>query len=116
MIRIQITDGSDEFALGVDFIQVRNRDASTRELARIVRQAMRFAPVLVNEALTHTDLPQLDQIELYNSNSTSASIANWYLTDDRKEPKKFRIPASDSRATIPGSGKPGSTRARRCSG
>ncbi len=49
--------------------------------------------VLVNEALTHTDLPQLDSVELYNPNSTNVDIGNWYLTDDRTVPKKFRIPS-----------------------
>jgi hypothetical protein len=50
-------------------------------------------PVLVNEALTHTDLPQLDSVELYNPNSTNVDVGNWYLTDQRTVPKKFRIPA-----------------------
>jgi len=49
--------------------------------------------ILVNEALTHTDLPQLDSVELYNPNATNVNIGNWYLTDDRTVPQKFRIPA-----------------------
>jgi hypothetical protein len=49
--------------------------------------------VLVNEALTHTDLPQLDSIELYNPNPTNVDISNWYLTDQRTAPQKFRIPS-----------------------
>ncbi len=49
MIRIHITDGAGGFATGVDFIQVRNRDASARDLTRIVREAMQFAAVLVND-------------------------------------------------------------------
>jgi thiamine-phosphate pyrophosphorylase len=58
VIRIQITDGAalkDEAAwlsrlrCDVDFIQVREPDASARDLARLVRAAMRIAPVLVNE-------------------------------------------------------------------
>ncbi len=61
-------------------------------------------PVYINEALTHTDLPQVDSIELYNPNSSAVSIANWYLTDSRSQPLKFRIPAGDSRATIPAKG------------
>lgn len=61
-------------------------------------------PVWISEALTHTDLPQLDSIELYNPNQVAVSIAHWYLTDTRAEPFKFRIPASDSRATIPAGG------------
>src|SRR6266545_929315 len=60
--------------------------------------------VLINEALTHTDLPQLDSIELYNPNSTNVDVSNWYLTDQRTVPQKYRIPASDTRAHIPPGG------------
>jgi len=49
--------------------------------------------VLINEVLTHTDPPQLDTIELYNPNPTNVNIGNWYLTDSRTVPRKFRIPA-----------------------
>ena len=49
--------------------------------------------VLVNEALTHTDPPQLDSVELYNPNSAGVDVGNWYLTDRRSAPQKFRIPA-----------------------
>ena len=49
MIRIQIADGKAGFARSVDFIQVRDHAASARDLAGIVREAMRFAPVLVND-------------------------------------------------------------------
>ncbi|PYK02366.1 MAG: hypothetical protein DME23_01735 [Verrucomicrobia bacterium] len=49
--------------------------------------------VLINEALTHTDPPQVDSIELYNPNSMNVDIGNWYLTDQRAMPHKFRIPS-----------------------
>ena len=49
-------------------------------------------PVLVNEVLTHTDLPQLDSVELYNPASTNALVGGWYLTDDFFTPRKYRIP------------------------
>ena len=58
-------------------------------------------PVFVNEVLTHTDLPQLDSVELYNPNPTNVDISNWYLTDNRTVPQKFRIPAP---TTIPANG------------
>ena len=57
--------------------------------------------IWISEALTHTDLPQLDSIELYNPNSTEVNISNWYLTDQRAVPRKFRI---TSRAVIPAGG------------
>ena len=50
--------------------------------------------VWINEVLTHTDLPQLDSIELHNPNPDAADVSHWYLTDQRSVPKKFRIPAS----------------------
>jgi len=56
--------------------------------------AKNIPPILVNEALTHTDLPQLDSVELYNPNPTNVDISNWYLTDQRTQPQKFRIPSS----------------------
>jgi len=49
VIRIQIADGKAGFAYDVDFIQVRDHAASARDLAGIVRDAMKFAPVLVND-------------------------------------------------------------------
>jgi hypothetical protein len=49
--------------------------------------------IVVNEVLAHTDPPELDSIELFNSGSTPADISGWFLTDDRTHPKKFRIPA-----------------------
>ena len=48
--------------------------------------------VVINEALTHTDLPQLDSIELYNPTATAADVGGWFLTDDLNTPRKFRIP------------------------
>ena len=49
-------------------------------------------PVLINEALTHTELPDVDAIELFNPNSVDADVSGWFLTDDPAQPKKFRIP------------------------
>ena len=50
------------------------------------------APILVTEVLTHTDLPAVDQIELYNPTGDTVSLAGWWLTDDKFTPKKFLIP------------------------
>ena len=49
-------------------------------------------PVLVNEALTHTDFPAVDWIELHNPNATAVNLGGWFLSDDGAAPKKFRIP------------------------
>jgi hypothetical protein len=48
--------------------------------------------IVVNEALTHTDPPLLDYIELYNPTDAPVDIGGWYLTDNPGTPTKFRIP------------------------
>jgi len=58
--------------------------------------------VLVNEALTHTDLPQRDAVELYNSSAQTADIRGWLLTDDLSEPKKAKIPDDAAFILAPG--------------
>ncbi len=52
--------------------------------------------VQVNEILSHTDLPELDAVELFNPGSEAADISGWYLTDDRGKPRKYRFPAGTS--------------------
>jgi len=49
-------------------------------------------PVCVNEALTHTDPPQSDTIELHNPSSAPADVSGWHLTDDFTVPAKYRFP------------------------
>lgn len=63
--------------------------------------ATAFPQVVVSEALTHSDLPVVDTIELQNLSGVTADISNWYLSDDRLDAKKFRIPNG---TTIPAGG------------
>jgi len=49
------------------------------------------APIQINELLSHTDFPVLDAVELYNPTALAVPLAGWFLTDDRNEPKKFRL-------------------------
>lgn len=49
--------------------------------------------VLINEVSTHTDPPAHDAIELYNPNAYEVDIGGWYLSDDRAELLKYRIPS-----------------------
>jgi hypothetical protein len=51
-----------------------------------------FPPVVISEALTHTDPPAIDAIELQNLSDRSADIGGWFLSDDPQAPKKFRLP------------------------
>lgn len=60
-----------------------------------------FAAVLVNEVLTHTDFPDLDRIEIYNSTTNDVDIGNWWISDDYFRPQKYRIPAP---AIVPAGG------------
>ena len=63
--------------------------------------AVNFAPVVINEALTNSTPPLKDTIELYNPTASAVNIGNWWLSDDRDTPKKYRIPAG---TTIPANG------------
>jgi hypothetical protein len=48
--------------------------------------------ILINEALTHTDPPLLDTVELFNPTINLVALGGWFLTDDPHDPKKYRIP------------------------
>src|ERR1043166_9361388 len=54
-------------------------------------------PILINEALTHSDTNLtpgiMDSIELYNPTASAVDISGWFLTDAFFTPQKFRIPA-----------------------
>ncbi len=52
-----------------------------------------IAPIVINEALTHSVMPPpTDSIELYNPTTTDVNIGGWFLTDDYFAPQKYRIP------------------------
>ena len=40
-----------------------------------------LVPVLINEILAHTDLPQVDAVELYNPTQQTADLTGWRLVD-----------------------------------
>ena len=48
--------------------------------------------VVVSEALTHTDVPLEDAIELQNLTGEEVDISGWFLSDSGNDLKKFRIP------------------------
>ena len=48
--------------------------------------------VVINEVLTHTDVPFEDAIELYNSSDAPVNIGGWFLSDNANEYKKYQIP------------------------
>lgn len=48
--------------------------------------------ITINEALTHTDPPFEDAIELQNLTSSEIDVSGWYLSDTDNDYRKFRIP------------------------
>jgi hypothetical protein len=52
--------------------------------------------VVINEVLTHTDLPLEDAIELRNLTGAAVNISGWYLSDAKHDLKKYRIPNGTS--------------------
>jgi len=58
----------------------------------VVDVALSIPGIVVNEALTHTDLPSKDTVEFYNPTASSVDIRGWFLSDDRKNPFKAKIP------------------------
>lgn len=54
--------------------------------------------VLINEVLAASKSPAVDTVELLNRSSVPADISGWYLSDDRSQPRKYRIPNSTTLA------------------
>jgi len=50
--------------------------------------------VVVNEVLSHTDLPLRDSIELYNTTASAINIGGWFISDAASNLAKFRIPTN----------------------
>ena len=57
--------------------------------------------VVVNEVMTHANLPRTDAIELHNTTDADIDIGGWYLSDSANDFGLFEIPAG---TTIPASG------------
>jgi len=55
--------------------------------------------IVINEVLSHTDLPDMDSIELLNISTGTVTIGNWWLSDTRSLPRKFVIPGGTSLAS-----------------
>ena len=49
-------------------------------------------PVLVNELLSNSDLPQVDAVELFNPTTSPVDLAGWFITDDFTNAYKYRFP------------------------
>jgi hypothetical protein len=55
---------------------------------------LRLTNIVINEALTHTDSPFEDAIELRNLFGTNFNVSGWFLSDAKTSLKKFRIPTN----------------------
>ena len=58
--------------------------------------------VVINEVLTHTDLPQVDRIELYNTTNQTIDIGRWFISDNNDNYFEYQFPAIGT--TIPARG------------
>lgn len=60
-----------------------------------LRSVVPYTPltsVRINEVLTHTDMPDEDWIELFNTTNNAIDVSGWFLSDDRLNLRSFRIP------------------------
>ena len=48
--------------------------------------------IVINEVMARPLAGQLDWVELFNPGDTPVAIGGWFLTDNRQNPHKFRIP------------------------
>ena len=51
-----------------------------------------FPRVLINEVLSASVPPLVDEVELFNASTQNADVSGWCLTDDLDQPNRFRIP------------------------
>ena len=49
--------------------------------------------IVINEVLSHSDIPLEDAIELHNVSTNAVDIGGWFLSDQNSVRKKFPIPA-----------------------
>lgn len=54
--------------------------------------AVNFPAIVVNEALSNSTGGLTDTIELYNPTGSPVNVGDWWLSDDRNVPQKYRIP------------------------
>lgn len=49
--------------------------------------------VVINEVLAHTDPPLEDAVELHNTTAQAIDVGGWYLSSQRSNPTRYRIPS-----------------------
>src|SRR5206468_11584502 len=58
-------------------------------------------PVVINEIFTASALPDVDAVEIFNPGPGDADLSGWWLSDDFRTPKKYRLPPQ---STVPAGG------------
>ena len=51
----------------------------------------RYSDIVINEILTHTDIPQVDAIELLNTTSQPVDLGGWYISDSGNNYFRYQI-------------------------
>ena len=49
--------------------------------------------IVISEALTHSDSPESDWLELHNTTAADIDLGGWYLSSIRNNPREYKIPA-----------------------
>jgi len=61
-----------------------------------LRSVVPYAPltsIIINEVNIHTDLPDEDWIELYNTTGSPVDVGGWFLSDNTDDLMKYEFPA-----------------------
>jgi hypothetical protein len=58
-------------------------------------------PILIDEVLSHADVPLVDSIELFNPGADPVDVSGWFLSDEFANPKKYILGPN---TVIPGLG------------
>jgi len=96
--RIQITGTANELSYSKNWRAGTYRDGSPG-----TADPEQFSTILLNEIAAHTDYsdpahPEYDSndwIELFNTGTSSVTLADWYLSDDIGKLKKWAIPGTN---------------------
>ena len=57
--------------------------------------------IVINEILAHTDLPEVDSVELYNHGDTPVDLSGWLMTDDLARPQTEWVRIAGSTVLAP---------------
>jgi len=99
---IWYTDGgSSSFGLPNEWTDLQGPMAQDFSLLRSVVPYFPLESVVINEVNTHSDAPEQDWIELFNTTGTAIDLSGWFLSDGSVNLMQYQIPAG---TTIPGNG------------